>query len=246
MRKEFVRTENDKRFRDALTQLGQRGAAESGLIVVHGRAGEGKTRTLYNWASGCNAVMVTGYPGWTPRRMLMAIAQKMGIVVHGAWEQEIEDRIAAEEIAVIVDEAGFAMADGAACVERLRVITDKSGTPLVMVMMERDMPRLLRHDQITSRATLCPFRTATLADVRSACSQLAEVAIAADLVERIHRDSGARMRLVIEAINVIERVALAGGKTAACAADLSGWALCEDFSHALQRSATARTKGGRA
>ena len=175
MKKEFVRTENDKRFRTALAQKESRGAAESGLIVVHGRAGEGKTRTLHNWASGCGAVMLTANPSWTVRRMMVELAEQFQIVIKGPWEAVLESRIAAEEIHLVVDEAGFALADNAACLERLRSITDKSGTLLVMAVMERDMARLKQHDQITSRATLCPFHTSTLADVKAACAQLIDV-----------------------------------------------------------------------
>ena len=247
MRKHFVRTENDKRFRDALQQKELRGAAEAALIVVHGRAGDGKTRTLYNWASGVKAAFLTAYPGWTVRRMMGDLADALSIPTAGAWEAAVATRIAGDEIAIVVDEAGFALDRNAACLERLRSITDKSGTPLVLVAMERDMARLRTHDQITSRATLCSFAPSTVADVRNACTQLAEVDIADDLVERIHRDSGARMRLVIEGIKVAEMVAQGAGKTRVCAADVAGYALCDDFDRALRagrRGAAAKTRGG--
>lgn len=234
MRKEFVKTENDKRFRAALAKQTQGFAAESNLVVVHGRAGDGKTRTLHNWASACDAVMLTAHPGWTVRRMMVELADKLSIVTKGDWETSVGEQIAANETPVIVDEAGFALRDNAACIERLRSITDKSGTLLVAVVMERDMARLRQFDQLTSRATLCPFRASTLADVRAACAQLSTVEIAPDLAERIHRDSSARMRLVVEAISVAERVGLAGGKATVAAADVAGMSLCEDFNHSLR------------
>jgi DNA transposition AAA+ family ATPase len=240
MKKQFVKTENDRRFRSALQQKLTRGANESGMVVVPGRAGDGKTRTLHNWASACNAVMVTAYPGWTPRRMLVDIAERLAIPTRGAWEAAVETRISEEEIPLVVDEAGFALADNAACIERLRSITDKSGTLLVMVIMERDMARLRQFDQITSRATLCPFTASTMADVKAACAQLAEVEIADDLAERIHRESGARMRLVIEAINAAEQAARLAGKTSVGAADLKGCSLCEDFNHTPRSPRTGR------
>ncbi|MBL8350488.1 MAG: hypothetical protein JNL87_09245 [Burkholderiaceae bacterium] len=229
MKKEFVRTENDKRFRTAVEQKLQRAAFESDLLAVHGRAGDGKTRTLLNWASAVNAVMITGHPSWTVRRMMVELADKLGIVVKGDWEHAVGEQIAADETPVVVDEAGFALRDNAACLEALRSITDKSGTLLVIVVMERDMARLRQFDQITSRATLCPFHASTLADVKAACDQLAEVTIAPDLVERIWRDSSARMRLVVEGIGMAERVAKATGKSAVTAADLASFPLCEDF-----------------
>lgn len=243
MRKIFVRTENDRRFRAALDLKSRRAASESTMLVVHGRAGDSKTSTLRNWAASTNAVMLTAHPGWTVRRMMIELADRLDVVVKGAWEEALQERIAADEIPIVVDEAGFALADNAACIERLRAVTDKSGTPLVLVVMERDMARLRQHDQITSRATLCPFAPATLTDVRAACTQLAEIEIADDLVERIHRDSGARMRLVLEAISIAERVGVAEGKKRVVAADVADYALCEDFNRALRAGRRPGAKG---
>lgn len=250
MKLQFVSTENDRRFRAALAQKQQRAARESVNLIVTGRAGVGKSRTLHNWGSSCNAVMVEAYPGWTPRRAMAAVASKLGIAITGAWEDVVEARIAEEEIPLIIDEAGHALADRAACLERLQRITNKSSTLLVMVVMERDFSRLLQYDQITSRATLCPFAPNTLADVKAACAQLSEVAIADDLAERIHRESKMLMRLVLEGINIAERVGQSQGKTSVCAEDLKGWTLCEDFGTMLGsrveapgRQMRGRTKG---
>lgn len=250
MKLQFVSTENDRRFKAALAQKQQRAARESVYLVVTGRAGVGKTRTLHNWASSCNAVMVEAYPGWTPRRAMADVASKLGIPITGSWEQAVEARIAEEEIPLIVDEAGHALTNRAECLERLRRITDKSSTLLVMVVMEPDFARLLQYQQITSRATLCPFAPNALADVKAVCAQLSEVAIADDLAERIHRESKALMRLVLEGINIAERVGQSQGKTAVCAEDLKGWALCEDFGtmlssrvETLGRQPRGRAKG---
>lgn len=231
MKKEFVKTENDVRFRAALVQKAKetRAASESGGLVVFGRAGDGKTRTLHNWGASVNAAVLTAYPGWTPRRMLMELAAVLAIPVAGAWEQAVASQVAAEEIPIVVDEAGFALANNAACLERLRSITDKSGTLLVMVVMQSDMANLKRYDQITSRSTMCQFHPSTVADVAAACAQLSAVTIEPDLVQRIYKDSGARMRLVIEGISVAERVGLQTGKSSVKAADLKSFMLCEDF-----------------
>lgn len=236
MKKEFVKTENHQRFMTALQQKAGHAAAESNLVVVRGRAGDGKTCTMHHYAATNRAVMLTANPSWTVRRMMVELAAALSIPTAGAWENAVATAIAADEIPLIVDEAGFALAHNAACIERLRSITDKSGTLLVLVVMERDMARLQQHDQITSRATLCAFAASTLADVRAACAQLAEVAIADELAERIHRDTGGRMRLVVEAINIIEALTLAAGRTRAELADVKGLALCDDFNTSVSRA----------
>lgn len=233
MKREFVKTANHLRFETAIKLREQRGAAESGLVVVHGRAGEGKTRTLHNWASARRGVMITAYPGITPNQALRAIAEVLKISTKGNWQSVMEERIAAEELPLVVDEAGFALSDGAACLERLRTITDKSGTLLVMAVMQSHMGRLRQHDQITSRATLCEFLPSTPDDVGAACAQLAEVQMAPDLVQRIHAESEGRMRLVLDAITLVEFQARAHGATTMALADMKGMRLCQDFDAAL-------------
>ena len=52
------------------------------------------------------------------------------------------------------------------------------------------------------------------------------------------------MRLVVEAIHVAEKVAIAAGKTGVAAADLAGFALCEDFN--LTPRAPRALRGGKA
>ena len=56
-------------------------------------------------------------------------------------------------------------------------------------------------------------------------------------------DAAGRMRLVVEAINVAERVALAAGKPSVAAADLVDYALCQDFNGPVL-TARRRATGG--
>ncbi len=79
MKREFVKTENARRFRSTLGMLEGRGALEAGMLLVVGRPGEGKTMTLHNWAAEVGAVMLTAQEGWTPNRMLSEL-RKNGII----------------------------------------------------------------------------------------------------------------------------------------------------------------------
>ena len=79
MKREFVKTENARRFRSTLGMLEGRGALEAGMLLVVGRPGEGKTMTLHNWAAEVGAVMLTAQEGWTPNRMLSELAEKLGL-----------------------------------------------------------------------------------------------------------------------------------------------------------------------
>lgn len=244
MKREFVKTENAKRFRAHVTLQENRGSQESGWIVVQGRPGEGKTRTLHNWAAENGAVMLTAQVDWTVRRMMMELADKLGIEPSPGYERRIEEAIAADEIPIILDEAGFALSKGAACLERLRGVTDKTCTLIVIVLMEQDVPKLARRTQISSRARICEFHKSTLADITNACIQLSEVEISPTLIARIHEETDARMRLVMSAIHVIEAMAKRLGKKRIELDDVRNIQLCDDFTRSLRDARKRRIQSG--
>lgn len=244
MKREFVKTENAKRFRAHVALQESRGSQESGWVVVHGRPGEGKTRTLHNWASENSAIMLTAQVDWTVRRMMLELADKLGIEPSTGFERRIEEVIAAEEIPIVLDEAGFALSRSAACLERLRGVTDKTCTLVVIVLMEQDVPKLARRTQISSRARICEFHKSTLADVAATCMQLSEVEIAPALIARIHEDTDARMRLVMSAIHVVETVAKRLGKQCVGLEDVRNIQLCDDFARAIRDARKRRVQAG--
>jgi len=204
----FVKTSNLTRLEDGVQMLSERGAREAAWMLVTGRPGEGKTTTLYNWGSRNGAVYLTMQQGMTPGKMVSAMAEKVGVAITRNTETALGARLAQEQTAVILDEAQFALAENGACLERLRGITDKSGTPVVLVAMERDVWKFGQREQIGSRIfNWVEFKPSSLEDVATACRQLAEVQIAPDLVERIHADTHGRMRGVLNAISRIEMAA---------------------------------------
>lgn len=207
MKREFVKTSNSKLFRSHIAQAMARGARESSLVAVTGRPGEGKTITLQNWSSENGGVMLTAQVDWTPRRMLVDLAEKLHIDPTSGFERRMEAFIAAKDISVIVDEAGFTLTNNAICLERLRGITDKSSTLLVLVFMPHDINRLdvPRLKQLRDRiSTTCDFKKSTLEDVVQACNQLADVPIAPDLAAFILAQTEGCMRLVMNTISRVE------------------------------------------
>jgi DNA transposition AAA+ family ATPase len=241
MKQEFVRTENAVRFRAEIAMLEKRGALEAGWLLVTGRPGEGKTKTLHNWAAEVGAVMLTAQANWTVTRMMEELAAKLGIEPVRGYQAKVAETIGAENMPIVLDEAQFALHDAAACLEVLRGITDKSGTILVAVTMDHEVPRFNRREQIGSRFfRKCQFHESTLGDVGAACQQLAEgVRIGDDLVERIHRETGGRMRLVLNAISRVEQIAHHLKAESLAAEAVASIALCEDF----QRAGVRRRAG---
>lgn len=243
MRYHFVKTKNYARLQTGVQTLEQRGARESAGMVITGRPGDGKTTNLLHWGSTVGAVFVTCVQGMTPGRMLEAIADRLGLPMSRYLDDAIGERLTRDQVPVLLDEAQFALADGAACLERLRGITDKSGTGFGLVMMEKDLWKLGLHEQLSSRmACRVELTPADADDVARVCAELADVAISPDLALRIHADTSGRMRSVLNAISRVEITAQRLGKASLSGPDLAGVVLCDDYRAGL--SALGRSKKG--
>jgi DNA transposition AAA+ family ATPase len=249
MRRHFVNIENMGRLEDGVQMLADRGAREASWMLVTGRPGEGKTTTLYNWGSANGAAFITLRRGLSPSRMLSMLAAKLGVARGQQLDMDtaLGACLAENQTTVILDEAQFGLADSAACLETLRGITDKSGTPVVLVTMESEVWRFDRCQQIASRL-FCwvEFAPVSVGDVSKVCQQLGEVEIAPDLVQRIQADAQGRMRSVLNAISRIEMAAKGLSKTSMCAADCKRMVLVEDYRAGHNAKPLRATPMGRA
>lgn len=235
MKRHFVKTSNFGLLQQGLHMLEERGARESGGMVITGSPAVGKTTCLFNWAASSGAAFVTMEKGWTHNRLIIALAERLGVPATGNVASALGRRLVEGQIPVIVDEAGHGLAENAACLERLRGITDKTGTPFILVFMEHDLWRLRQHLQLTSRIFhAIDMKPATLEDVALACAQLAEVEISPDLVRRIFVESGGLMRKVLNAIAKVEIAAKGLQKTSVTAADMKGTRLVVEVLEALK------------
>ena len=210
MKREFVPTKNTKLFASKIASAQQRGAREGGLVVVTGRPGDGKTRTMQNFAASSSAVMITAQVDWTPRKMITELAEKLCIDLKRGFEGRLQAEIVKSDISIIVDEAGFCLDNKAACLERLRGFTDATSTLLVLVFMERDIHRLAdaNIEQLASRVNArCSFAKNTFEDIALSCAQLSEVPISPALAQHIYATTDGSMRLAVNAIARIEAVA---------------------------------------
>lgn len=246
MKREFVKTSNARLFDGHIRLAQQRGAREGGLVALTGRPGEGKTRTLQAWAAEVGAVMVTAQVDWTPRKMIIEIAEKLGIEITRGYERRMEEMIVKGSVSIIVDEAGFTLDNRAACLEKLRGITDKSSTLLVLVFMTHDISRLFAANlkQLKDRiSTECNFSKSTLDDVVMVCTQLSEVPMEPALMEHIYKKTDACMRLVVNAITRIEIAAKARSQDQCNSpmklADIKGLELFHVLGNATRKGAQA-------
>lgn len=232
MKDQFVKTSNYVAFEAGINKALARGAMESTNVLVYGPPGTGKTENIDHWAIQNDAIHLRANEGWTPRQFMKELATKAGIDATGS-AQSLFERLLAYMVStgtpLVIDEVNFCLADNAAVMEKIRDFSDRTETLVVYAGDERVIPKIGRHTQIASRfAAVVEFKMATLADVRQLCDELAEVKIADDLVAEMHHRSGGRVRNVIDAIAVAERVGKkTGGKV--CLADCVGMELMFDW-----------------
>lgn len=248
MRKLFVKTiKNYERFRTGISATESRGAAEASMMLVTGEAGFGKSQTVDYWAVQNSAAYLRAKVEWTPHYFMAELAETLKIDSRGR-AKDVFARIAgvlgSQQIPLVIDEVEHCLINGAKVLEAVRDLSDLTEVMVILVGMEQVQAKIARHAQISSRiAKVVEFKPASLEDVAEFCQQLAEVEIAPDLVAEIHRQSGGRVREILNAIATVERTTLRNGAATAVLADMAGQTLTHDWQ--ARRPRVIRAAGGR-
>lgn len=241
----FVKTENHQRFMAAVSMLESRGSPERCLLPVIGAPGVGKTRVVDNWGSMVDAVLVEGIPGMTLGYLKAALKAETKITERGAFA---EFRALAEFFSgdreagvparpIILDECQHGFPNKAECIEYLRRLAETAETMLVLVCHSSEAYLLGKYDHIKSRVgCVCTLQPPTLEDAALYARELCEVELDDALIGQVFQQSGARYRLIADALANLERIAEKMGKTALTLADVAGLPLCQDWEKALRPS----------
>jgi hypothetical protein len=241
MRNQLVKTSNYERFRVAIAALEQRGAPEASMLLVVGDPGFSKSIIVNKWAIDSQAIYLRAKTDWTPPRFLRALAFELGVERDGRADlllERVTAAIARQRTPIVIDEVQHTIARRARTLEAIRDISDLTETIVILIAGEvRVQDRIALFPQIASRIhQVVNFQAASLDDVSACCAQMAEVEIAHDLVDEIHKQSGGRMRHVVNAIALIERAARRSGKKKVEASDFGGKALVRDWQSLRRRA----------
>ncbi len=228
----FVKTSNYVALEAGINKAMSRGALEATNVLVHGQPGTGKTENIDYWAIQNDAIHLRANQGWTPRQFMKSLADAAGVDATGS-QQAVFERLLGFMVQtskyLVVDEVNFCLDDNAAVMEKIRDFSDKSETLVIYAGDDRVIPKIGRHAQIAYRfAAVVEFKMATQPDVRKLCDELAEAPIADDLVGFIHKNSSGRVRSVINAIAVAERIGKKTGRPVTMA-DCEGQELMFDW-----------------
>ncbi len=215
MKKAFVKTENYARFVAGVRAVEQRGAAEAGMMLVHGQPGYGKSHIVSRWAEDAEAIFLRANVDWTPKYFLTELCRALNIDFRGT-AQKLFDRalrvLVNRQCPLIVDEAEFTLRDNAAVLEKIRDFSDRAEVTVVLIGMEEIQRNISRFKQLSSRiAQVVEFTPSTDVDVALACKQLCEYELTTALTEEVLRLSAGRMREVLNILAGIERLARDNG-----------------------------------
>jgi DNA transposition AAA+ family ATPase len=247
MRKQFVKTENYSRFTTGIAAVEQRGAAEAGMMLVHGAPGLGKSHIVGHWATEAGAVFLRANVDWTPKYFLVELAKVLKVDASGTAQQlftRLLERVVEAQLPIVIDEAEFTLHNRAVALEKIRDLSDRAEVTVVLIGMDRIQQQISKYKQIHGRiAQVVEFKPATLADVAHACEQLAEVRMAPALMAEVHRISGGRMREALNVIAAIERIAKLNGLEAVDVPDLEGAPLAFDWQSRTPKTVRAAATG---
>ncbi len=205
---------NIARLVEAWKALTNRGHGTPGIGLVRGRTGDGKSTAITWLGVQENAVSVRANALWTPSSMLTAICIEIGIPVRQSNAIKLSDIIgslARSRRPLIVDEADY-LADSKKLTETLRDIHDISTVPVILVGMSDLHHKLRNREQLTNRiAQEVVFRGTEMDDARKVATQLCEVKVGDDLLQKLHKDADKSIRRVVVGLHRIEHYARARG-----------------------------------
>jgi chromosomal replication initiation ATPase DnaA len=245
MKHTFVKTENHRRFLASASMLENRGSVERCLLPVIGDPGVGKTCVVDHWGSATDAVLLEGIPGMSLAYLKAALKAETGIKERGGFAEFkalvefFRGDPARGEAArpIILDECQHGFPHKAECIEFLRRLAEKAQTILVLVCHTSEAYLLEKHDHIKSRVgCVCKLMPPSLEDATLYARELCEVALDDALVGRVFQQSGARYRLISDALANLERIAEKLGKPALTLEDVRDLPLCQDWEKALKPS----------
>jgi len=216
MRKQFVITDNVKRFVDIAKALQNRADGVPGLAVVWGRPGLGKTETAV-WYMAQNieqVVYLSARPGMTINWFLDELVTELG-EAPGRHRQEMfrqaKEHLVQSGKLVLIDESDFLTSDSRV-LETVRALHDATGAPFILLGMQ-EFPRKIRryahfYDRIIHFAE---FKPLDQSGVKHVAERLCDVKLADDAIAYITERSNGRMRHVVRLLYYAERRAKVNG-----------------------------------
>lgn len=213
MKNVFVQTQNVKMFSSVATNLVQVDAGVPGMALIYGKRGLGKTRTAIWLAAKDNNVYVRAKRKWTPTWLLEELSielQNAPVRSFRVMFQEVCSTLLQEPRLIMIDEIDLASAE---VVETIRDIHDITGTPIILIGMEKVKQRLVRFAALYDRFLYVrQFESLSPQDIHLATKELLDkVEIDLEVVEVARERTGGNFRKSIVWMKGLEEKAFSNG-----------------------------------
>jgi hypothetical protein len=190
----------------------ERPAHLPGLVVMHGKAGRGKSWAAVAAMNSFRAYYAEVRSTWTRKHLAQVILAQMGLATTGstpALVDRIGDHMLVSGRPLIVDEADFLVQRG--MIEIIRDIYEQSSAPVVLIGEEHLPEKLERWERVHSRVLeWITAEAADLADARALVGlYCAKVRVGDDLLEHVVRASDGSVRRICVNLDRIREAALA-------------------------------------
>ncbi|MBD2570027.1 AAA family ATPase [Anabaena lutea] len=210
MKNQLAKVKNIRKLSQAYESLAQRDINIPRMGLISGFSGAGKSQAIGWLISQVDGVLVRANACWTVSSMLAAIVVEIGttpVSRNALMLKQIVDSLAASRRPLIIDECDYLLRDPR-MVETLRDIHDLAGVPVIMVGMEGIEKKLAHRKQLSRRISqFIEFAPLDLEDAETLAETVCEVAVAPDLLQKIHKDARGSIGLMIVGLAQVEALA---------------------------------------
>jgi len=224
MKNRLIVTENVTRLTVAFEGLCLRDPGVTGMGLIYGFTGSGKTTSLTMLKNRYNACYVRAQSVWTPAAMTRAICRELGLLPQQGAAKNVEvicEFLKQTGRALLIDEADYLLKD-LRMVELTRDLHDETTVPVLLVGMsghddmgiERQIRSRPKFKQLARRMReWVEFAPINFADAQLFAATNCEVVVEDDLIaEALHQCHGS-IGLLTVALSRIEAAAKAMGLT---------------------------------
>lgn len=241
MKHKVVEVKNMLRTEQLLDSLLNRSTMVPGIGLIHGPSGFGKTTAveyLFN-QDEVNGVYVRCYRTDTVTTLLEQICREIGIQPRHNLRSMVDgiiESVRRDQMCLFIDEADYIVGNSR-ILETLRDIYDATQQPLVLVGMEEIARRISQRKQLFNRISQwIEFKPADLEDVALIAQEMleVEVTIEEELLDLIRKRSNGQVRVIVSALDKIEKSAIASDVSIITIADIDERELFHDVRRVRQ------------
>src|SRR5574344_360199 len=188
MKKQFIITQNVKKFIDLTEKLKSAPVNLPKMALVYGDYGLGKSQTILWWVTNNDAIYVRCNHKMSSRWLLSEIVKECDeepCRQSSHLFRQIEDKLKFEPKVIVIDEIDYLFTN-THTIETLRDIHDKLGVPILLVGMGLSNRKLLKYGHINDRIfAKLKFEKIGKEDFKEIIATLSEVEFTADATKYI-------------------------------------------------------------